>query len=87
LPLCVPSAEPCVRALMHSFRKERREKEQFVQRLTGKQIYAQRRLGSTADDEEEDEGAQEVDISKYEREQNRRDEEDEENGLVYSDSD
>lgn len=71
------------------YSKERKEREQFVSRLTGKQIYEQRRTGTTAGPAEEDveeEDAQMVDWTQYEREQ-PREEEEEDHGLVYSDSD
>lgn len=69
--------------------KERKEREQFQSRLTGKQIYELRRTGTTGGDEDaEEEDAQMVDWSQYERDQQGREEDQEEDhGLVYSDSD
>ncbi|CAD6572724.1 MAG: hypothetical protein CYPHOPRED_004934 [Cyphobasidiales sp. Tagirdzhanova-0007] len=65
--------------------KERRDREAFFQRVTGRQIFESKKLNP---DEEhlEDEDAQLVDISKYSREEVHDDEEEKEQGLVLSDS-
>ena len=68
--------------------KERKERETFISRLTGRQIFETKR--STADDEEDEEGAQLIDLSKYDRQEEDAaldQEDDAENGIIYSDSD
>lgn len=65
--------------------KERKERQAYMDRLTGRQIYEKKR-GLLDEEEEEEEGVEAIDISKFEREE-RTEEEEEEHGLLYSDSD
>lgn len=78
---------PCMHAGCPLCRKERREKEAFNQRPTGKQIFLQKKAGSVEEIVGEDDDAQEVDYSQYEREERHSDAEEEEGGIVLSDSD
>ncbi|KAK9896677.1 RWD-domain-containing protein [Cystobasidium minutum MCA 4210] len=68
--------------------KERKERETYEHRLTGRQIFETKRLGPSAGDEdlEEDEAA-EVDYSQYDREHREDDEDDKEEGILLADSD
>lgn len=70
--------------------KERKERETIIMRLSGRQIFEHKRGSKDQDEEEDEEGAQLIDISKYDREQRQDDaesDEEDEKGLVYSDSD
>lgn len=72
-----------------SLHTERKEKEAYEQRLTGRQIFQTKRMGGTVEDEDEEDEAAEVDYSQYDRE-NRSDNEDEktkEDGVLLADSD
>lgn len=68
---------------------ERKEREAYEQRLTGRQIFQSKRMGGTVDEEVDEDEAAEVDYSQYDRE-NRSDNEDDGNkddGVLLADSD
>ena len=67
---------------------ERKERETYEHRLTGRQIFETKRLGPSAEEELEEDEAAEVDYSQYDREDREDDEEDvKEQGVLLADSD
>lgn len=68
---------------------ERKEREAYEQRLTGRQIFQSKRMGGTVEDEVDEDEAAEVDYSQYDRE-NRSDNDEDANkddGVLLADSD
>lgn len=73
---------------MLSYYTERKEKETYEHRLTGRQIFETKRLGPSAEDELEEDEAAEVDYSQFDRDHRSDDEEDvKEEGILLADSD
>ncbi|KAG9017202.1 hypothetical protein FRB90_001371 [Tulasnella sp. 427] len=65
--------------------KEKEEYKKYAGRLTGRQLFERNRDLATSDDTLAEEGAESVDVSKYSRDEAA--EEEEEEGLRFSDSD
>lgn len=66
---------------------ERKERETYEQRLSGRQIFEHKRYKSDGQEEDEDDAADEVDYSKYDRDENRDVVDDKEEGILLADSD
>jgi hypothetical protein len=68
---------------------DRKERETYEHRLTGKQIFARKRAGGSMEDGDEDEedAADLVDISQYDREDRVDEEEEKDQGVLLADSD